>query len=168
MRPVTAEQVGQGIRCRECRAEYPAAVSETDHTAERFVAHVRGKIRKAGENLTVVGVLGGLLTAMGLAVIGVQVATAFEDIRDRPGNALLGFGCLVGNLLLNGVVMYGGACISRVRNYPLCVLAAALAMLPVVSVCFPIGLAYGLIALYWLRKPEVRWAFTLNRPDPDV
>jgi hypothetical protein len=95
--------------------------------------------------------------------LGGQLATAHKDIRDRLGIALIWVGIFACSLLLSGLMMYGGNQMMRVQKYPLCVLVAVLATLPFSGLCFPIGFVSGLAALYYLRKPEVRKAFALNR-----
>ena len=152
--------------CRRCQVKYIAAASEANNPPEMLVEHVRGRIRRTAELLTATGLFGILCSLVFLGVFGVQTALAFEDYRRQIDDVLM-FGLVTGNLLLSGVVMYGGARMMRVRNYPLCVTAAIIAMLPFANICFPTGWIYGPLALYWLRKPMVRKAFALNSPDFD-
>jgi hypothetical protein len=164
---VAIRNVGREVVCRQCGVKYVAEVNEANNTPEMFVEHVRGRMVGVGEQLTLTGVIGILCALIALSVVGFQAATAFEDVQDRLSGLLLGVGLLAGSLLLSGVVTYGGTRMMRVRNYPLCVTAAVLAMLPFANPCC-VGWVYGARALYWLSKPVVRRAFALNRPSADA
>ncbi len=151
------------VVCPRCPSKYTAEVNEADNTREAFVTHARWLLRDYEHALTSTGAVGVACALIPMALLGVQTATAYEDVGGAHGPLLLTFAVFACSLLLSSLVTYGGTQLVRVKNYPLCVLAAVLAMLPFSNLCFPFGWVTGPIALYWLRKPEVRRAFELNR-----
>jgi hypothetical protein len=158
---VATAEIGQVMACPKCLVRYPAEVNEADNTREAFVAHIRDHIAGAGVGLIITGILGIVCALIPLALLGSELATAREDI-DILGVALNWVAVLACSML-SAALIYGGTQLMRARQYWLCVLFAVLAMLPFSGLCFPAGFVSGLAALYYLRKPEVRKAFALNR-----
>ncbi|MEO2088547.1 MAG: hypothetical protein ABGY75_03495, partial [Gemmataceae bacterium] len=160
---VAASDVGRVVGCPKCPTRYTAGLNEADNTPEAFVELMRPRIRRIGDSLFVAGVIGIVCPIVPLTIMGSAALVRFEGATVGPGRLLLSFVALLCAIFLSSVITYGGTQMKRLRNYPLCVLASVLAMLPFANLCFPLGWFTGPFALYFLRKPEVRRAFALNR-----
>ena len=57
------------------------------------------------------------------------------------------------------IIIFGGVQMLRARSYPLALMAAILALIPLSSVCCISGIPLGLWALIVLRQPEVKSFF---------
>jgi hypothetical protein len=62
------------------------------------------------------------------------------------------------------IIIVGGIQMLRARRYPIALLAAILALIPLTSVCCIPGIPLGIWALVVLRSPEVRAAFDAPLP----
>lgn len=160
---VALADVGWGVACSRCLAVYTATVNETDNTREVFVRYVQERIAGAGVGLIILGVFGIGCAAIPLAVLGIHLTTGYQGARGQLAEDLLVFTTLTCSVLLSSVMMYGGNQMTRVRHYSVCVLAAVLAMLPFANLCCLVGWLVGPNALSYLKQPEVRKAFALNR-----
>jgi len=61
--------------------------------------------------------------------------------------------------LISPLVIYGGARMYAAKSYAMARLAAILALIPVTSCCFVLGIPVGIWSLIVLRRPEVKAAF---------
>lgn len=61
--------------------------------------------------------------------------------------------------LISPLVIYGGARMYAAKSYAMARLAAILALIPVTSCCFVLGIPVGIWSLIVLRPPEVKAAF---------
>ncbi|MCD9187593.1 MAG: hypothetical protein LUM44_14330 [Pyrinomonadaceae bacterium] len=101
--------------------------------------------------------LSGLLRLIGK--VDDQIPT---DEAQRLGYYMgTGFGYGLGffSLILAPVIIYGGFCMLKGQKPGLAKTAAILAILPVSSCCFLLGIPFGIWALIVLRKPEVKAVF---------
>lgn len=62
-------------------------------------------------------------------------------------------------LLVGGLILFGGLKMRRLENYGLCVAASILVMIPILSCCCIVGVPIGIWALVVISKPEVKSAF---------
>ncbi len=61
--------------------------------------------------------------------------------------------------LISPLVIYGGARMFAAKSYAMAGLAAILALIPVTSCCFVLGIPVGIWSLIVMRRPEVKAAF---------
>lgn len=71
----------------------------------------------------------------------------------------IGYGIGFFSLILAPVIIYGGMKMLKGEKIGLAKTAAILAILPLSSCCFVIGIPFGIWALFLLQKTEVRAAF---------
>lgn len=71
----------------------------------------------------------------------------------------IGYGIGFFSLILAPVIIYGGLSMLKGQKPGLAKTAAILAILPVSSCCFVLGIPFGIWALVVLRKPEVKAVF---------
>lgn len=69
-----------------------------------------------------------------------------------------GFAHVLG-LAMSALVFFGAWQMRELRQYPLALIAAIVAMIPCLSPCCCIGLPIGIWALMVMMKPEVKSAF---------
>jgi hypothetical protein len=62
-------------------------------------------------------------------------------------------------MVLSVLILVGGLRMLHLKNYPLCVVAAVVALVPCISPCCCLGLPIGIWALVILLKPEVKALF---------
>ena len=119
-------------------------------------------------------VTGGLNALVGLLVVlsglaRLVVSGQTEQIADdaeRLGyvvGTVFGYGIGALSLVVAPVIIAGGVAMLRGRSLKLARSAAILALLPVTSCCFLVGLPFGIWALIVLKKPEVEAFFQQQR-----
>jgi hypothetical protein len=70
------------------------------------------------------------------------------------------------SILAAPVIIYGGIQMLKARRYPIAMLAAILAVIPLSSICCIPGIPIGIWAVIVLRDPEVKAAFQ-SSPRPN-
>ena len=102
----------------------------------------------------VVRIIFFVLNMMGVAM----VAGAGEDPNAMASAAGGIVGMIIG-IVLNGVVLYGGLEMMKLKNFNLAMGASILAVIPCCSPCIILGIPFGIWALVVINKPEVKSAF---------
>ncbi len=115
--------------------------------------------------LLITGILGGVLSLMGLILNLVE--TGIESVKAHryiggytdlaAGAAGVAF-CFVG-LLVAGFIIYASLKMKELTQWSLCVAASIIAMIPCISPCCLVGLPIGIWSLVVWTKPEVKTAF---------
>ena len=95
-----------------------------------------------------------VLNMMGIAM----VAGAAEDPNAMASAAGGVVGMIIG-IILNGVVLYGGLEMMKLKNFNLAMGASILAVIPCCSPCIILGIPFGIWSLVLLNKPEIKSAF---------
>lgn len=107
--------------------------------------------------------LGGATALGGLAQ---AVAALFLQFVEGPPDdqlyLLLGYGLY--SLAVGGFWVYAGWQLKRAKQYGLCVVACATALVPGLYLCCPLNLVFGLLGLRRLTDPRVKRGFEANRP----
>lgn len=114
--------------------------------------------------------VGILVTALlnaafwGLATVGNVLAYFFAHGSRGPNQEETlghGLGLLVTVFLvvLSLVLAYGAGRMKALKGYGLAVVTSVLILLPIVSICCPLGLPFGIWALVLLARRDVREAF---------
>jgi hypothetical protein len=122
-------------------------------------------------SLGALNVLSGVILILGRLVRLVQgTEPVITDDARRLGYELSGIYFPIVSLIsiaVAPIIIFGAIRMMRAQNYPVAILAAILAMIPLSSVCCILGFPLGLWALIVLRDPDVRKAFqsppTTNR-----
>jgi uncharacterized membrane protein YphA (DoxX/SURF4 family) len=122
-------------------------------------------------SLGALNVLSGVILILGRLVRLVQgTEPVITDDARRLGYELSGIYFPIVSLIsiaVAPIIIFGSIRMMRAQNYPVAILAAILAMIPLSSVCCILGFPLGLWALIVLRDPDVRKAFqsppTTNR-----
>lgn len=116
--------------------------------------------------LIAVGVLNGVWAILNLITyiwfgIAPQVARFPAEYKDSAYILILiGIGFLVINLITAPFIIYGAVQMIKGRKYGLSKIAAILALIPLLSFGFLIGIPFGIWALILLGKPEIKDAFS--------
>lgn len=105
--------------------------------------------------------LSGLLRLAGFSEDKVPTAEA-ERLGYYVGTGF-GYGLGFFSLILAPIIIYGGMKMLSGQKLGLAKTAAILAIVPLSSCCFVLGIPFGVWALIVLRKPEVK-AFFDNQP----
>ncbi|MGQ0541005.1 MAG: hypothetical protein ACT4O9_04040 [Blastocatellia bacterium] len=126
------------------------------------------KVKAPAVALLITGILNagfGLIAlasgAFRLSGIG-SPETIPTDENERLGfiiGTALGYGIAAISLLLAPVIFIGALKMMRGKGYGISMSAAILAILPVTSCCFLIGIPAGIWAIVVLRNPEVKSFF---------
>lgn len=69
--------------------------------------------------------------------------------------------------LISPLIIYGATRMYAARSYAMARLAAILALIPVTSCCFVLGIPVGIWSLRVLRRPEVKAAFDHSQGEPE-
>lgn len=72
---------------------------------------------------------------------------------------VIGLAIVIISMLVAPFLIWGGLQMYRGKNYKFSKISAILALIPVASCCFVIGIPLGIWALVILSKPEVKAAF---------
>ena len=115
------------------------------------------KLRPWTYALLAVGILNVLFTLNTAAILAFG-SSAQQSAVDTGYLVMLGV--LFVSLSSAGVTIVGALRMRALRSYRLAVFSCILAMVPVLSMCFVVGLPIGIAALIELRKADVRSAFT--------
>ena len=120
--------------------------------------------------LKVTAVIGLILVTLGL-VFNVAALTGHQLIPQQPApdpqtEKLLnsfggGFG-IIGNIIgivIAVIIWIGAGKMQRLENYGFAMTAAIVSMIPCISPCCFLGLAFGIWALVVMNKPEVKSQF---------
>lgn len=134
---------------------------------------VLAKIKIPAIGLIITGSLNGLIGLLTLLsgllrLVGVVKEQTPTDEAERLGYYIgTGFGYGVGffSLILAPVIIFGGMKMLKGEKIGLAKTAAILAILPISSCCFVIGIPFGIWALFILLKPEVKAAFENRNAD---
>jgi hypothetical protein len=106
----------------------------------------------------------GLLLTGVLALLAPFVFIGLASATDRKGVEMeIGIALLVPLLTVAALLLVGAVRMMRLSSYPLAVVAAFLAMLPL-HPAWLLGLGFGIWSLIVLRRREVMAAFLGNRP----
>lgn len=132
-----------------------------------MINDVLSQVRFPAIGLIVVGVINGLAGVLTLLsglmrLAGVMAEKAPTDEAERLGYYVgTGFGYGLGffSLVLAPVIIYGAVKMLGGEKIGLAKTAAILAVVPLSSCCFVLGIPFGIWALVVLRKPEVKAAF---------
>lgn len=137
--------------------------------------NVLEKLKAPAIGLIVIGALNGvtgLLTLLGGAVrltgiLGPESLPA--DEAEKTGfliGTAFGYGVALLSLAAAPVIIYGALKMLRGNSYALARTSAILAIVPLVSCCFIIGIPLGVWALMVLNQPDVRAFFEGGSADP--
>jgi hypothetical protein len=127
------------------------------------------RIKAPATGLLIVGILNGLTALLMLLSGLIRLLSGGRggygvptDDAERLGyyagtvvGYVVGFLCL----LVTPVVIYGAIQMMNARKYGLAMASAVLAIIPLTSCCFVLGIPIGIWALVVLRKPEIKAAF---------
>jgi hypothetical protein len=140
---------------------------EIDKEELRRRKKVRKKARQIVDGpataLIITGWLNGLSYVLGSAAIlvGLPVPVVGTDEPVALTGGILALAIII-VVVLTGVfgvlVVIGGQQMRRLKSYGLGLTAAILALIPVLSACFPIGTPVGIWAIIALNQPEVKEA----------
>ena len=107
----------------------------------------------------------GLSTLFVLLILA-SLPGQFVQIRAIDTSTAEGAGELVGSIvslvvwpLMNVAVALGAVSMLRLKNYSSAYTSAILAIIPVCSPCFVLGIPFGIWALVVLNRPEVKQRF---------
>jgi hypothetical protein len=83
------------------------------------------------------------------------------DIQTPEGQGEMAgsIGSLVCWTAMTAAIMWGSIAMLRLRGYSNAMTAAVLAVIPICSPCFVLGIPFGIWAIVLLRRPEVRAMF---------
>lgn len=124
-------------------------------------ARASSRLRPVAITLLVVSVLWGLYLLLGAGYLysSMNEFDAHDEARhDYPVRILLFF---VG-ALYSAAIASGALCMLRGSSYGWSVTASILALVPIFSPCFLVGIPIGVWALLVLRTPEVRASFGVS------
>lgn len=100
---------------------------------------------------------------------GAAFDRAFSSDAER-GGYVVGFVGTTALSVLSALaapfIIYGAAQMLAGKNYKTAKIAAVVAVIPLISCCFPLGVPFGIWALVSLAKPEVKAAFN-GEPNVD-
>lgn len=131
------------------------------------------KLKGPAIALIVAGTLNGVLSLLTLAS-GLFRLTGIMGEEKLPTDEAERFGYYVGtfgsygissfSLIVMPLVIYGAVQMLNGKNYGLAKTAAILAIIPLTSCCFPVGMPIGIWALVVLGKPEIKALFRGEAP----
>ena len=107
--------------------------------------------------LMVAAVIGFLICTVAVSVFLIVFEGTLREMAEN-GLPKLVVALLV-SLVGGGLVIVGAWQMKKLRAYEFAVISSVLALLPITTFGWPIGLVAGVWALLVLRKPEVRAAF---------
>jgi hypothetical protein len=108
--------------------------------------------------LSVLGHVGRLLMNLVGFGLGTRFGSAPEAVTHLVAGSMGLIFSLVG-LVVAGFIIYAALEMKQLRSYPVCIAAAALAILPGCSPCCCLGIPLGVWTLVVITSPEVRAAF---------
>jgi hypothetical protein len=133
----------------------------------------RQKLRAPAIGLIITGSLNGI-TGLLAILSGLFRLTGIAGKETLPADQAEKMGFMIGtvgsyivsllSLLLAPVIIYGAVRMMQGKKPGLAKIAAILAIIPVTSCCFLIGIPMGIWSLVVLAKPEVKALF--DRPEP--
>ena len=134
----------------------------------------RQKLRAPAIGLIVAGSLNGI-TGLFAILSGLFRLTGIAGKETLPADQAEKMGFMIGtvgsyivsllSLLLAPVIIYGAVQMMQGKKPGLAKIAAILAIIPVTSCCFLIGIPMGIWSLVVLAKPEVKAIFSGEAPD---
>ena len=127
---------------------------------------VKSRVRWPATGLIVVGVLNALSGAVMVLGRLISLVKGNERVIDEEYRRLgYELGSIVWPMLglislaSSPLIIFGGLQMLGLRKYPIALLAALLAAIPITSFCCISGIPIGIWALIVLRNPEVRASF---------
>ncbi|MEZ5428092.1 MAG: hypothetical protein R2747_17605 [Pyrinomonadaceae bacterium] len=131
------------------------------------------KVKVPAIGLMVTGVLNGVIGVFTL-FSGLLRLTGLIGQERLPTNeaeklgfimgTAFGYGIALIGLLAAPLIFYGGFRMLKGKSYKLSKTGAILAIIPLVSCCFPVGMVFGIWALTILSRAEVRAFFNGESP----
>ena len=130
--------------------------------------NTRERLKLPAMGLIAVGLVNALIGVLAVLQLLLKLTNAEQTTRVFESEARrLGymFGFFFWPLLMflgtliSPLVIYGGARMYAAKSYAMARLAAILALIPVTSCCFVLGIPVGIWSLIVLRRPEVKAAF---------
>lgn len=132
---------------------------------------VKSRVRWPATGLIVVGVLNALSGAVMVLGRLISLVKGNERVIDEEYRRLgYELGSIVWPMLglislaASPLIIFGGLQMLGLRKYPIALLAALLAVIPITSFCCVSGIPIGIWALIALRDPEVRASFENQQP----
>ena len=107
-----------------------------------------------------------VLSALFLCFLFVRVPLLLIDLQRRDLSTPAGLGEFIGEACSSLIwmtwmigILAGSICMLRLKAYSVAWTAAILAVVPICSPCFILGIPFGIWALILLRQPAVRSSF---------
>ncbi len=130
--------------------------------------NTRERLKLPAMGLIAVGLVNALIGVLAvlqllLKLINAEQTTRVFESEARRLGYMFGFFfwplLMFLGTLISPLVIYGGARMYAAKSYAMARLAAILALIPVTSCCFVLGIPVGIWSLIVLRRPEVKAAF---------
>jgi hypothetical protein len=102
----------------------------------------------------------GVILLLNLLGTGLAAAAGGREGIANMVSGAMGVITAIIALILGGVIIMGSLKMMKLQNHKMAMTAAVLCMIPCVSPCCPLTIAFGIWAMVVLNKPEVKAAFT--------
>jgi len=137
---------------------------------------VKARLKLPAMGLIAVGLVNALLGVLSILQMlvaltrGEPASRVFESDERRMGY-MIGFFVwpllMFLGTLISPLIIYGATRMYAAKSYAMARLAAILALIPVTSCCFVLGIPVGIWSLRVLRRPEVKAAFYHSQGEPE-
>ena len=128
---------------------------------------ITDNLKKPAIALIIVGSLNGIFGILSLAAVFLRLSGVLEtqvpaNEAERIGyyfGTAMNIGIAALSLLIAPLIIYGAIKMLKGKNFKLAKTSAILAMVPLVSCCFVVGIPIGIWSLIVLHRPDVKAYF---------